>query len=129
MSNKIYDRNSTIDFWDAVDNLIVGIKKDYANWGNNPEDLDGSAKEIRLRMIHEFNKGIDMKIGRKYTKITTNGSVWGFIANEDGVHKGIPHKKGDVFKAAGWRAPAKWARGSIFSNDKFYRWTGPNYLI
>ena len=41
MSNKIYDRNSTIDFWDAVDNLIVGIKKDYANWGNNPEDLDG----------------------------------------------------------------------------------------
>ena len=49
-------------------------------------------------MIDEFNKGIDMKIGRKYTKITTNGSVWGFIANEDGVHKGIPHKKGDVFK-------------------------------
>ena len=129
MSNKIYDRNSTIDFWDAVDNLIVGIKKDYANWGNNPEDLDGSAKEIRLRMIDEFNKGIDMKIGRKYTKITTNGSVWGFIANADGTHKGIPHKKGDVFKAAGWRAPAKWARGSIFSNDKFYSWTGPNYLI
>ena len=27
MSNKIYDRNSTIDFWDGVDNLIVGIKK------------------------------------------------------------------------------------------------------
>ena len=115
--SKVYDRNSTIDFWDAIDNLIVGIKKDYANWGNNPNDLDGSAK------------GIDMKIGRKYTKITTNGSVWGFIANADGTHKGIPHKKGDVFKAAGWRAPAKWARGSIFSNDKFYSWTGPNYLI
>ena len=54
---------------------------------------------------------------------------WGFIAKTDGVHKGIPHKKGDVFKAAGWRAPAKWARGNIFDGGKFYRWTGPNYLV
>jgi len=55
-------------------------------------------------------------------------SVWGFIANSAGELKGIPHKKGDVFKAASWRAPAKWARGSIFSSNKFYSWTGPNYL-
>jgi len=127
--SKIYDKNSTIDFWDAIDNLIVGIKKDYASWGNNPKDLDGNAKAIRLRMIDEFNQNINMKIGRKYTKIKKGSSVWGFIANCDGELKGIPHKKGDVFKAAGWRAPAKWSRGSIFSNDKFYSWTGPNYLI
>ena len=127
--SKVYDRNSTIDFWDAIDNLIVGIKKDYAGWSSNPNDLDEPGKSIRQTMIDEFNDGIDMKIGRKYTKITTKGSVWGFIANCDGTHKGIPHKKGDVFKAAGWRAPAKWARGTIFSNDKFYTWTGPNYLI
>jgi hypothetical protein len=127
--SKVYDRNSAIDFWDAIDNLIVGIKKDYANWGSDPNDLDGTGKEIRVRMIDDFNKSINMKIGRKYTKIITNNSVWGFIANADGTHKGIPHKKGDVFKAAGWRAPAKWSRGSIFSNDKFYSWTGPNYLI
>ena len=74
-------------------------------------------------------KGINIKIGRKYIKVIQGGSVWGFIAAGDGSLKGIPHKKGDVFKAAGWRAPAKWARGSIFGKDKFYSWTGPNYLI
>tara|TARA_B100000287_G_C20375939_1_gene679585 strand:- start:18 stop:389 length:372 start_codon:yes stop_codon:yes gene_type:complete len=121
-------KNSSIDFWDAIDNLIVGIKKDYAGWGSDIDSLDESSKSIRLKMIDEFNQGINLKIGRKYIKVIQGGSVWGFIAAGDGVHKGIPHKKGDVFKAAGWRAPAKWARGSIFSNDKFYSWTGPNYL-
>ncbi len=128
MKNKVWDKNSAIDFWDAIDNLLVGIKKDYAGWGN-VENKNASQKEIRLRMIEEFNQGINLKIGKKYTKVIQGSSVWGFIANDDGVLKGIPHKKGDVFKAAGWRAPAKWARGSIFSNDKFYSWTGPNYLI
>ena len=64
--------------------------------------------------------------------IDENGVTYPMLVDggydEDGVHKGIPHKKGDVFKAAGWAAPAKWARGSIFSDDKFYSWTGPNYL-
>ena len=80
-------------------------------------------------MIDEFNNGLYVKSGKKYDKVITKGSVWGFIAKEDGLLKGIPHKKGDVFKAAGWAAPAKWARGSIFSDKKFYSWTGPNYLI
>ena len=122
-----YNKNSTIDFWDAVNNLMSGIKDDYYNW-TNPDKAEGNMKDIKLRSIKEFNETLNIKVGRKYTKVLTDGSVWGFIANEDGVHKGIPHKKGDVFKAAGWAAPAKWARGSIFSDDKFYSWTGPNYL-
>ena len=60
--SKVYDKNSAIDFWDAIDNLIVGIKKDYAEWGRNPKDLDGNAKAIRLRMIDEFNQNVNMKI-------------------------------------------------------------------
>ena len=120
--------SSRIDYVDALGNLMQGIKDDYAGWGSNPNDLSGSQKDIRLRMINDFNKNLDVKSGRKFDKITSNGSVWGFVAKDDGVHKGIPHKMGDVFKAAGWRAPAKWARGSIFSSDKFYSWTGPNYL-
>jgi len=124
------DKNSTIDYYDAIGNLMSGIKKDYANWGgNSTDDVTPERKNIRLKMIDEFNKGLDIKSGKKYDKVIQNGSVWGFIAKTDGVHKGIPHKKGDVFKAAGWRAPAKWARGSIFSGKKFYAWTGPNYLI
>ena len=121
--------SSRIDYVDALGNLMQGIKDDYAGWGSNPNDLSGSRKDIRLKMIDDFNKNLDVKSGRKFDKITTNGSVWGFIAKDDGVHKGIPHKMGDVFKAAGWSAPAKWARGSIFSDKKFYSWTGPNYLI
>jgi hypothetical protein len=121
--------SSRIDYVDALGNLMQGIKDDYAGWGSNPNDLSGSQKDIRLKMIDDFNKNLDVKSGRKFDKITTNGSVWGFIAKDDGVHKGIPHKMGDVFKAAGWSAPAKWARGSIFSDKKFYSWTGPNYLI
>ena len=121
--------SSRIDYVDALGNLMKGIKDDYANWGNDINDLDEPQKSIRLRMIDEFNRNLDVKSGRKFDKITSNGSVWGFVAKDDGVHKGIPHKMGDVFKAAGWSAPAKWARGSIFSDKKFYSWTGPNYLI
>ena len=38
--------------------------------------------------------------------------------------------KGDILKAAGWRAPAKHSRGSIFDSEmhKSFSWTGPNYL-
>ena len=123
-----YNKNSTIDFWDAVNNLMSGIKEDYYNW-TNPNNVKGTIKDIKLKSIQDFNESLDIKVGRKYTKVLQGSSVWGFIANDDGVHKGIPHKKGDVFKAAGWRAPAKWARGSIFdTNSNWYSWTGPNYL-
>ena len=121
--------SSRIDYVDALGNLMKGIKDDYAGWGSNPNDLSGSQKDIRLKMIDDFNKNLDVKSGRKFDKIVSNGSVWGCVGKDDGVLKGIPHKMGDVFKAAGWRAPAKWARGSIFSDKKFYSWTGPNYLI
>ena len=112
----------------SVSTLLENIKVDYANWGSDIDKLDEPQKSIRLKMIDEFNKGLNIKSGKKYDKVIAGSSVWGFIAKDDGVHKGIPHKMGDVFKAAGWRAPAKWARGSISSSDKFYTWTGPNYL-
>ena len=124
----VYDKNSTIDFWDAVNNLMSGIKDDYYNW-TNPDGVEGNIKDIKLNSIQNFNESLNIKVGRKYTKVLQGSSVWGFIANHDGTHKGIPHRKGDVFKAAGWRAPAKWARGNIFDGGKFYRWTGPNYLV
>jgi len=55
--------------------------------------------------------------------------VWGFIAKTDGILKGIPYQKGDVFKAASWRGPAKHQRGNIFNgNNGYYQWTGPKYL-
>ena len=38
------DKNSTIDFWDAIDKLLIGIKKDYAGWGSDIDSLDESSK-------------------------------------------------------------------------------------
>ena len=113
----------------AIDNLLDAIKESYAGGGSDVDSLTGSQKEIRLKMIDEFNNGVHVRSGKKYDKLITGTSVRGFIAKEDGLLKGIPHKKGDVFKAAGWRAPAKWSRGSIFdTNTNWYSWTGPNYL-
>jgi hypothetical protein len=101
---------------------IDGLTKGFVKAETAAKSLIGTTKKL--------NKGLDIKSGKKYDKVIQNGSVWGFIAKTDGVHKGIPHKKGDVFKAAGWRAPAKWARGSIYDlNQTWFRWTGPDYLI
>ena len=104
----------------AVDNLLDGIGDSYANWNGAMATPD---------RVNQFRNGLKINSGRKFDKVIEQNRVWGFIAKTDGAHKGIPHKKGDVFKAAGWRAPAKWARGNIFDGGKFYRWTGPNYLV
>ena len=109
-----------MEFNKAVDNLLEGIGDNYANWNGAMATPD---------RVNQFWNGLRISSGRKFDKVIEQNRVWGFIAKTDGVHKGIPHKKGDVFKAAGWRAPAKWARGSIFdTNSNWYSWTGPNYL-
>ena len=59
--------------------------------------------------------------GKKYARIVKDGeSVWGFVEIATG----------DIFKAAGWKAPAKHARGNIetATYGKEYVWTGPAYL-
>ena len=112
------NKNSAIDFTEGISNLITGIKKDYAKWTDWAEGIE------------RFNKSINIKTGKKYTKVICGSSVWGFIANGDGILKGIPYFKGDVFKAAGWAAPAKHVRGSIFdTNTDWYQWTGPKYRL
>ena len=117
-----------MEYKDALDNLLEGIKLDYYNW-TKPSRVEGNLLKIKLESIDRFNESLNIKVGSKFDKVIEKNRVWGFIAKNDGVHKGIPHKKGDVFKAAGWRAPAKRARGSIFdTNSKSYSWTGPNYL-
>jgi|TARA_B100000315_G_scaffold143131_1_gene132106 hypothetical protein len=102
------------DFDEALDNLLENIHLDYVKWCNgNP--------------IREDE--LSLKPGRKFIKIIRDNSVWGFVAKKGGVHKGIPFKTGDVFKAASWSSPAKHVRGSIFdTNTDWFAWTGPNYL-
>ena len=105
-----------LSFDDAMDNLLVKIQEDYNKWGSR----SGINKKMDL----------SLKPGRKFIKVVHNNSVWGFVAKVDGVHKGLPMLKGDILKAAGWSAPAKHSRGSIFDSEmhKSFSWTGPNYL-
>ena len=116
----------------ALDNLLVGIGNDYDNWNGVNRDWfvnDESMKQIKEASAIRFKEGLRVKSGRKFDKVIHGTSVWGFVAKKNGEHKGIPYFKGDVFKAAGWRAPAKHVRGSIFyDGSDWYSWTGPNYL-
>ncbi len=106
-----------LSFDDAMDSLLEKIQEDYAKrYGPNH-------KPSRILEL-------SLKPGRKFIKVIEGSSVWGFIAKVDGTHKGLPMKKGDIMKAAGWSAPAKHSRGSIFDSEmhKSFSWTGPNYL-
>ena len=123
------NKENKIKYDSSVNKLLENIKVNYAGWGSDIESLDEPSKSIRLKMIDEFNRNLDIRSGRKFDKVVSNGSVWGFIAKTDGVLKGIPYFVGDVFKPAGWRAPAKHVRGSIFSSEtNWFSWTGPRYL-
>ena len=77
-------------------------------------------------MIEEFDNRIEIRPGRKYIKIVSNGSVWGFIVATDNDNK---FRKGDILKAAGYNAPARnHARGNILDGNYSIHWTGPHYM-
>ena len=115
---KIMNSENKIKYNSSISKLLENIKVDYTKFMSNTD------------MVESFNKGVHVKPGRKFDKVVTGSSVWGFIAKTDGVLKGIPYFVGDVCKAAGWRAPAKHVRGTIFSSEtNWFSWTGPRYLL
>ena len=106
--------SNNLSFNEAMDVLLDNIQKDYA----------------KLNMKHRTSLDLSLKPGRKFIKVVEGNRVWGFVSLVDGVHKGAPIKRGDIMKAAGWKAAAKHSRGSIFDAEmhKSFSWTGPNYL-
>ena len=104
--------------------LVEDIKADYLAFTSNNGTADLSP--INIQMIAEFNDNIEIRKGRKYIKIVSNNSVWGFIVNTDTDAK---FKEGDILKAAGFNTPARnSARGNIIEGDYSIAWTGPHYL-
>ena len=101
ITNIKKEKNMKQDFGKAIERLLDGIRSDYLRWSSPEAGDDDRMKQTKLRMIDEFNQGVRVRFGRKYTKVIQGSSVWGFIANDDGVLKGIPYKKGDVFKRDG----------------------------
>ena len=104
---------------------------------NNPtRNMDIALETLKDNILLKYKKwgggntgfNISFKKGRKFMKVIEGSRVWGFVALSDGIHKNIPHSKGDTFKPASWKAAAKWARGNIFNEGTdWYEWTGPNY--
>jgi len=107
----------------ALEILAEKMKEDYLTFStrNGREELN----DIRQRMYNAYCDGIEFQEGRKYIKVITENSVWGFIMKADDKK----FKAGDILKAAGYNAPARnAARGNIFDDNYTIRWTGPLYL-
>ncbi|GJQ43836.1 MAG: hypothetical protein JETCAE03_33340 [Ignavibacteriaceae bacterium] len=102
-------------------NIITSADEDYKKFAKSGKFSDVEPK-------WEW----DLQGGRQFVKIIRDDkgsrSVWGFVAQIDGILKGIPYKRGDVFKAASFNAPAKHKRGNVFVKQNWH-WTGPDYLI
>jgi hypothetical protein len=106
-----------------INRLKVKVKGEYVKFcsASGRKDVTG----YFAQQLADFDKNIGIRKGPKYTKIIRDGSVWGFIVNEDGPR----FKKGDILKAASWQAPATNSpRGNIFDDDYSVEWTGPHYL-
>lgn len=107
------------EFNKAIDKLIVAIGDDYKAFNLRSEygyDAERVAK---------FRNELSVKTGRKYAKILTDRSVWGFVQLEDDAK----FKSGDILMAAGYNQPARnKPRGNIFENYDI-QWTGPRYLF
>jgi hypothetical protein len=71
---------------------------------------------------------MEIRVGNKFIKLISNGSVWGFISRFDGDYKGVPIKKGDLMKAASRDAPSKHSRGNIIDGSARYGVYGVTYL-
>jgi len=107
-----------------IDTLIETIKADYLKFmtRNGTRKIESHTQ----RMIEEFNNGIEIHEGKKYIKIVSNRSVWGFVVK---VENDKQFAKGAILKAAGWNAPARnHARGNVLEGGYTIQWTGPLYM-
>ena len=101
------------EFKNALGILEQTIIKDYDAFGTN------------TRMKQEFRDTLGYSPNaRKYLRIVTGNSVWGFINLTN-----PKFKEGDILKSAGWNTPAlNQARGNLFDTEYSVAWTGPHYI-
>lgn len=79
---------------------------------------------------------LEQERGSKFIRIVKRephgGSASAFVALADGQTKALgTYKAGDIFKPAGYKGPAKHARGNIFDESNGMKWMseyGPAYL-
>ena len=107
------------EFLNALSELENRIIESYMAFSKR-----SAPNEIYVKRHEEFVRGLGYIPGRKYLKVVTEHSLWGFINI-----KNTNFKEGDILKGAGYNAPAlNKARGNIFNDNYEISWTGPKYL-
>ena len=107
---------------EGIKNLMAGAKQDYVRMSTmGGKELTGYSKE----QVDNWDNKTKVSQGKKYIKIVQDTGVFAFIVKEDFKH----FKKGDIWKAAGYNAPAlNSARGNVLTGNYPIQWTGPLYL-
>ena len=107
----------------ALEKLLDAIGNDYARWTTRSFEANGYDMDRAEDNIKKFRAALEIKKGRKFIKILSERSVWGFV---NLTHERF--REGDILKAAGYNAPAlNRPRGNVFENYSV-AWTGPHYI-
>ena len=107
---------------DGIVNMMNGAKDDYIKMSTmGGKELTGYSKE----QVDNWENLFRLETGKKYIRVVRENGVFCFIVREDSGK----FKKGDILKAAGYRAPARnSARGNVLEGNYAIQWTGPLYL-
>jgi len=107
---------------EGITNMMNGAKDDYIKMSTmGGKELTGYSKE----QVDNWDNMIRSEVGQKYIRVVRDRGVFAFIVREDSGK----FKKGDILKAAGYRAPARnSARGNVLTGNYAIQWTGPLYL-
>ena len=106
----------------GIQNMIQGAKDDYIRMSTmGGKELTGYSKD----QVDKWENLWKVETGKKYIRVVRENGVFCFIVREDSGK----FKKGDILKAAGYRAPARnSARGNVLTGNYAIQWTGPLYL-
>lgn len=114
----------------AIDNWLLAVKERI---------LDPQVNNDWIKRENRPYMTLKKASGSKFLRIEQHViggqcSAWAFVALQDGHTKQLgTYKKGDIFKAATFKAPARHIRGNVFDTSNgptcnVTQWTGPNYL-
>ena len=111
------------NIYEGIANMMAGAKDDYIQMSTSygKKELQGYSKD----QVDKWESMFRVETGKKYIRVVRENGVFCFIVREDSGK----FKKGDILKAAGYRAPARnSARGNVLTGNYNIQWTGPLYL-